>query len=111
MAAHKGHASSRPRCTRSGSSVAAIPVYIDCSCRMAWKQKGTQTLVADLTTLARRDEGYSQESSVRTSVAQPRFEPAISHVRSMRDDSSKVTFGIRMKKKNHNLATTGKSKL
>jgi hypothetical protein len=27
MAAHKGPASSRPRCTRSGSSVAAIPVY------------------------------------------------------------------------------------
>jgi hypothetical protein len=27
MAAHKGPASSRSRCTRSGSSVAAIPVY------------------------------------------------------------------------------------
>jgi hypothetical protein len=27
MAAHKGPASLRPRCTRSGSSVAAIPVY------------------------------------------------------------------------------------
>jgi hypothetical protein len=27
MAAHKGPASSRPRYTRSGSSVAAIPVY------------------------------------------------------------------------------------
>jgi hypothetical protein len=27
MAAHKGPASSRPRCTRSGSSVATIPVY------------------------------------------------------------------------------------
>jgi hypothetical protein len=27
MAAHKGSASSRPRCTRSGSSVATIPVY------------------------------------------------------------------------------------
>jgi hypothetical protein len=27
MAAHKGPASSRPRCTQSGSSVAAIPVY------------------------------------------------------------------------------------
>jgi hypothetical protein len=27
MAAHKGRASLRPRCTRSGSSVAAIPVY------------------------------------------------------------------------------------
>jgi hypothetical protein len=27
MAAHKWPASSRPRCTRSGSSVAAIPVY------------------------------------------------------------------------------------
>jgi hypothetical protein len=28
MAAHKGPASLRPRCTRSGSSIAAIPVYI-----------------------------------------------------------------------------------
>jgi hypothetical protein len=27
MAAHKGPATLRPRCTRSGSSVAAIPVY------------------------------------------------------------------------------------
>jgi hypothetical protein len=27
MAAHKGPASSRPRCTRGGSPVAAIPVY------------------------------------------------------------------------------------
>jgi hypothetical protein len=27
MAAHKGPPSLRPRCTRSGSSVAAIPVY------------------------------------------------------------------------------------
>jgi hypothetical protein len=27
MAAHKGPASLRPRCTRSGSSVARIPVY------------------------------------------------------------------------------------
>jgi hypothetical protein len=27
MAAHKGPASLRPRCTRSGSSVAAIPIY------------------------------------------------------------------------------------
>jgi hypothetical protein len=27
MTAHKGPASLRPRCTRSGSSVAAIPVY------------------------------------------------------------------------------------
>jgi hypothetical protein len=27
MAAHRGRASLRPRCTRSGSSVAAIPVY------------------------------------------------------------------------------------
>jgi hypothetical protein len=27
MAAHKGPASSRPRCTQGGSSVAAIPVY------------------------------------------------------------------------------------
>jgi hypothetical protein len=27
MAAHKGPASLRPRCTRGGSSVAAIPVY------------------------------------------------------------------------------------
>jgi hypothetical protein len=27
MAAHKGPASSRPRCTRSGSSVAAVPIY------------------------------------------------------------------------------------
>jgi hypothetical protein len=27
MAAHKGSANLRPRCTRSGSSVAAIPVY------------------------------------------------------------------------------------
>jgi hypothetical protein len=27
MAAHKGPASSRPRCTLGGSSVAAIPVY------------------------------------------------------------------------------------
>jgi hypothetical protein len=27
MAGHKGPTSSRPRCTRSGSSVAAIPVY------------------------------------------------------------------------------------
>jgi hypothetical protein len=28
MTAHKGPASSRPRCTRSGSSIAVIPVYI-----------------------------------------------------------------------------------
>jgi hypothetical protein len=28
MAAHKGPASLRPRCTRSGSSVAAIPGYL-----------------------------------------------------------------------------------
>jgi hypothetical protein len=27
MAAHKGPASLRPRCTRSGSSVAAVPIY------------------------------------------------------------------------------------
>jgi hypothetical protein len=27
MAAHKGPSSLRPRCTRSGSSVAAMPVY------------------------------------------------------------------------------------
>jgi hypothetical protein len=27
MVAHKGPASLRPRCTRSGTSVAAIPVY------------------------------------------------------------------------------------
>jgi hypothetical protein len=27
MAAHRGPASLRPRCTRSGSSVAVIPVY------------------------------------------------------------------------------------
>jgi hypothetical protein len=27
MAAHKGPAGLRPRCTRGGSSVAAIPVY------------------------------------------------------------------------------------
>jgi hypothetical protein len=30
MATHKGPASLRPRCTRSGSSVAAIPVYQSC---------------------------------------------------------------------------------
>jgi hypothetical protein len=28
MAAHKGPASLRPRCTQSGSSVATIPVYL-----------------------------------------------------------------------------------
>jgi hypothetical protein len=28
MAAHEGPANLRPRCTRSGSSVAAIPVYL-----------------------------------------------------------------------------------
>jgi hypothetical protein len=32
MAAHKGLARLRPRCTRSGSSVAAIPVYITIKC-------------------------------------------------------------------------------
>jgi hypothetical protein len=32
MAAHKGPASLRPRCTRSGSSVAAIPVSQSLGC-------------------------------------------------------------------------------
>jgi hypothetical protein len=62
-----------------------------------------EALGADLKELSRRDEGYSQESSVRTTISQPRYEPATSHVRSKRADSKRVTLGIRTKeKKYHN---------
>jgi hypothetical protein len=36
MAVHKGPASLRPRCTRSGSSVAAIPVSHGLLGRVSW---------------------------------------------------------------------------
>jgi hypothetical protein len=36
MAAHKGPASSRPRCTRGGSFIAAIPVYQSNTCWCCW---------------------------------------------------------------------------
>jgi hypothetical protein len=39
MAAHKGPASLRPRCTRSGSSVAAISVYQSTVCCQEYERR------------------------------------------------------------------------
>jgi hypothetical protein len=48
MAAHKGHASSRSRCTRGGSSVAAIPVYQSPSLPIYPHNRGAYLICTDI---------------------------------------------------------------
>jgi hypothetical protein len=52
MAAHKGPASFRPRCTRSGSSVAAIPVYLPSAIFLTPFKLDVTSSVIDYTSVA-----------------------------------------------------------
>jgi hypothetical protein len=73
MAAHKGPASSRPRCTRGGSSVAVMPIYHlerhlfpKRPCGGTWKE-------AHLLGLGQMDEGGSRHGASLSEEAQCRW--------------------------------------